>query len=202
MQRAPQRRASLPLAALAVVTAALTSAGCMSYKPVQPLDELERSELASFAPLMAGERVRVISMNEHALDDLGDFLAALELAGATLDDVTPTLTINTYEPWHSLDEPMLLVLSLGFLPHFGPGRRTYRWRLLADAGHQIESQTTLASPHWIGWLVGPIALLPSWKLSATWDPDDDQKRERHSDARRARLALALARCVRNLRDAE
>ncbi len=155
---------------------------------------------------MARERVRVVAApavaaHTDAAGGTGEFSAAIRLAGATLDERTPSLTIEVQPPSHSLDEPMLLVLTLGLLPHRSRGWRRYEWRLVAVDGRQISGDAEMTSPSWVGWLVGPIALLPGWKLSATWDKVS-REQERHSTARRERLALELARSIVRLRGAE
>jgi hypothetical protein len=199
-----------------ILVAAFSAAGCMSYKPVPPLDDAERTEAASLAPRLATERVRVVGVERGACpsnweggrwaadraenDDVVDFRAAAVLAGGAQDDASPTIVIEVRPPWRSFGEPMLNVLTLGFVPDVSTDRCQYEWRLLAGDGRTVDADVAMESPSWTGWLVGPIALLPGWRLSATWKKDE-QEHELHSDARRERLALALARSVVRLRDA-
>lgn len=188
------------VARAAATVAVAVSSGCVSYKPVPPLDDPERTELAALSPRLATERIRVVAAHERAAEDTDDMAAAVRLAGATVDEITPSLTVEMQQAWVSLEEPVLGVLTLGVVPCPGAGRRRYQWRLVAEDGRQIAGDVSVASPHWMGWLVGPMALLPGWELTATWDKET-QEREEHSDARRERLALGLARSVARLRDA-
>lgn len=180
------------------VVLALCSAGCMVYRPVPPLDDAERSELATASSRVAVERVRVVSASAPAKEDVENFTAAVRLAGATIDERTPTVTIDVLDAWNSLDEPLLGFLTLGLFPEHGRGTRQYNWRLVDEGGRELVGDATMSSPHWVGWLVGPLALLPGWRLSATWDKGS-QATEAHSDARRARLALEIGRSILRLR---
>jgi hypothetical protein len=199
-----------------VASAALVGPGCMSYRPVPPLDDDERAELESLAPRLASERVRLVAAergrtpaewsdgnmaSERASgDDVDDFRAAVALAGAVEVDTSPTVVVEVRPPWRTFGEPLINVLTLGFVPDVSSDRFEYQWRLVAEDGRDTAGELDTESPSWTGWLVGPIALLPGWRLSATWKKDE-QRNEVHSDARRSRIALALAKSVVRLREA-
>ncbi len=179
---------------IAAVVALVPTAGCMSYRPVPPLDDAERAELATLAPRMAATRVRIVAAPDDDLHGADDVADALHIVGVSTSATDAAITVVVSGPLRGECGSIVNVLSLGLIPDKARGRTEYRWRLLAADGRETATTLQMESPAWVGWLVGPVALLPGWKLSATWKKDEQEQEER-SPARRDRLALTVARSI-------
>jgi hypothetical protein len=174
--------------------AALTLAGCGSYRRVAPLAPGEQAEITALRGQLTGRRVVVPNAygsgdpNRNIVAALGvldvHIAAPADVAGNDCAEVD-----GESMGAHCMNPMLLTGLTLGIVPYVTPQPTTdWRCRFVADDGRETVKSFRLDDKVVFGWLALPLGVLPAWSPFFFSGEHEDQQ-----TAIRDRFALFLGR---------
>ena len=149
----------------------LAFASCTAYRsppPLAPSDSLPHGSVLGTAAIDRSDLPRYLTEEQATefLTRLRDDLEATQLFDAVVigppGDTRATVVYPEYLPRDCFSEPLVTVVTAGVIPYPGCYYSGYRLTLTSDRFESTVVDNRSTPLALLGWVAGPISLLPGW----------------------------------------